>query len=117
MESRSLFGRYGVAVGLATAIALLAALGGSWGTAFGQTVPNLPAPTAEVAPAPTEATQPEVASAPVETSLVEVAQPSTLLPSTGEPAASSEIPIALAIAGLAALGAGLTTVRLSSRKR
>ncbi len=41
---RRLLSRYGVPLSVAVAVACLAALGGSWGTALGQTVPTPPPP-------------------------------------------------------------------------
>ncbi len=105
---RALFNRYGVVVSLATVIALLAALGGSWGTAFGQTAPQLqPTPAAQVAPTPAPT---------VQVSGVSGAAPAAL-PATGQAPVSNELPVTLAIAGVVALGAGFTAIRMSTRKQ
>ena len=109
---RGLIGRYGVAVTVATTIALLAALGGSWGTAFGQTAGPQATPAAQVQTTQQLQPIPQQAGSGVAAGVAPKA-----LPNSGEAPVSNEVPMTLAIAGVAALGAGFTVRRLSTRKR
>ncbi len=109
---RGLARRYGWVVTVATTIALLAALGGSWGTAFGQTAGPQPTPTAQVQPP----RQLQLASSQADSGVAAGVAPKAL-PNSGEAPASNELPMTLAGGGVAALGAGFTVRRLSTRKR
>ena len=100
MGFRGLLRRYGVSISVAVVLALVAAAGGNWGVAFGQSVPTISTPTPPpptVAPSPTPL-RGVVGSAPVVPNA---------LPNTGEPSSGSDDTVLfLTATGVVLLGSG-----------
>lgn len=112
---RGLLLRYGVSISVAVALALLAAAGGSWGTAFGQTAP--PAGIQVAAPSPTAVPTVAPTAVPTPEGGVEGAAPTVPngLPNTGEPSnGSGTAVLLLTVAGVALL-TGAHLVRRRAR--
>jgi len=112
---RGLLLRYGVSISVAVALALLAAAGGSWGTAFGQTAP--PAGIQVAAASPTAVPTVAPTAVPTPEGGVEGAAPTVPngLPNTGEPSnGSGTAVLLLTVAGVALL-TGAHLVRRRAR--
>ena len=108
LRLRGLLRRYGVSISVAVVLALMAAAGGSWGTAFGQSVPTISTPTPP--PGPTVAPSPTpVPPTPTPHSGVIGSAPvvPNALPNTGEPpSGSGDAVLFFTAAGVALLGSG-----------
>ncbi len=108
--------RYGVSISVALVLALLAAAGGSWGTAFGQSVPTIATPTTAVAPAVAPTQAPTAVPTPKSDVVGSAPVVPNGLPNTGEPPSGSGTTVLfLTVAGVALLLGGARHLRRRAR--